>query len=226
MSQGDPTVRARRAERLQAEQRRRQQAAARERQRRLLLWAGAGAAIILALAIVLVVPRLGGSSSGQTAAPGGTDAPMTSLPPGVPEGVQSYEITDQSHVSTPVQYPQNPPAGGPHAPQWQNCGFYDAPIRAENAVHSMEHGAVWITYQPGLPASEVEKLRQLARQTYVLVSPYPDLPAPIGASAWARNLLVPNADDPQLAEFVRTYRLGPTTPEQGAPCTGGVGQPR
>jgi hypothetical protein len=192
-----------------------------------LLWGGVGAAVILAIAMVLIVPRLlGGSSSGQTAAPGGTDAPPAVLPPGVPQGVQSYEITDASHVTTPVSYPQNPPAGGPHAPQWQNCGYYDAPIRPENAVHSMEHGAVWITYQPGLPAAQIETLRQMARQPFVLVSPNPDIPAPIGASAWARNLLVASADDPQLAEFVRMYRVGPTTPERGAPCTGGVGQPR
>jgi hypothetical protein len=90
----------------------------------------------------------------------------------------------------------------------------------------MEHGAVWITYQPGLPAAQIETLRQMARQPFVLVSPNPDIPAPIGASAWARNLLVASANDPQLEEFVRMYRVGPTTPERGAPCTGGIGQPR
>ncbi len=53
-------------------------------------------------------------------------------------------------------------------------------ISNENAVHSLEHGAVWITYRPDLPGGQVETLRDLAQgQTYILVSPYPDLPSPV-----------------------------------------------
>lgn len=81
-------------------------------------------------------------------------------------------------------YRQIPPVGGDHAFIWQNCGFYPEAVRDETAVHSMEHGAMWITYRPGLPAEQVDKLRELVNdKTYVLVSPYPDLPAPVVASA-------------------------------------------
>jgi hypothetical protein len=60
-------------------------------------------------------------------------------------------------------------------------------VRNETAVHSMEHGAVWITCRPGLPTEQVDKLRELATsKTYVLASPYPDLPAPVVASAWGK----------------------------------------
>jgi hypothetical protein len=49
----------------------------------------------------------------------------------------------------------------------------------------MEHGAVWITYRPDLPKEQVDKLRQLARDSNsLLVSPYPELAAPVVASAW------------------------------------------
>ena len=72
---------------------------------------------------------------------------------------------------------------------WQNCGFYESPVRNENAVHSMEHGAVWITYQPDLPADQVELPRNLAHDdSYVLVSPYPDLSTPVVVSAWGKQL--------------------------------------
>ena len=40
---------------------------------------------------------------------------------------------------------------------------YDAPIANEHAVHSLEHGAVWITYKPGLPADQVEQARRPGR---------------------------------------------------------------
>lgn len=144
-----------------------------------------------------------------------------------PKNVQTFDVTSREHTDQPVSYDQIPPVGGDHAPVWQNCGFYDMPIQTENAVHSMEHGAVWITYRPDLPDDQVAKLRNLAyRQAYVLVSPYPELPAPVVASAWGTQLHVESAADSQLEQFIRAYRLGEQAPEPGEPCIGGVGSPK
>ena len=141
-------------------------------------------------------------------------------------GVQTCPVSARNHVLTPVSYPQVPPVGGPHFPIWQNCGFYPSPVPKEAAVHSMEHGAVWITYRTGLPAGEVAALRVLAiRESYVLVSPYPDLPAPIVASAWGRQLRLDSSADPRLDQFVREFRLGQQAPEHGRTCSGGLGTP-
>src|SRR5215216_3734300 len=143
-----------------------------------------------------------------------------------PNGVRSYSNLSRNHTEAPVNYPQNPPVGGNHNPVWQNCGFYPKPVSNENAVHSLEHGAVWITYRPDLSQEQVDQIRQLATDnTYVLASPYPDLPAPVVASAWGKQLRLDSANDPQLEQFVSAYRQGPQTPEPGALCTGGVGSP-
>jgi Protein of unknown function (DUF3105) len=144
-----------------------------------------------------------------------------------PEGVESFAIPSRNHVEGTVSYPQTPPVGGDHNPVWQNCGFYSSPVRNENAVHSMEHGAVWITYQPDLPSDQVEVLRNLAHDnTYVLVSPFPDSPAPVVASAWGKQLQLDSANDPRLEQFVSAFREGPQAPERGAPCTNGIGEPQ
>jgi hypothetical protein len=124
-----------------------------------------------------------------------------------------------------VDYPQSPPVGGAHNPIWQNCGFYSKPVRNEYAVHSMEHGAVWITYSPDLPKDQVEKIKSLTQKSYVLASPYPGLPAPVVASAWGKQLKLNSANDPRLEQFVIDYSQGPQNPEPGAPCSGGVGSP-
>ncbi len=117
--------------------------------------------------------------------------------------------------------------GGPHSPVWQNCGFYSEPVREENAVHSIEHGAVWIAHSPDLPKGQVEELRDVAdSQVYALVSPYPGLGSPVVATAWGKQLRLQNASDPDLGRFVRAYVQGAQTPEPGAPCTGGTGQPQ
>lgn len=150
----------------------------------------------------------------------------TSTDDGVPAGVESFEALERDHVEGPVTYAQMPPVGGNHAPIWQNCGFYDTPIADENGVHSMEHGAVWITYHPDLPSDAANVLREKSvNQTHVLVSPYPDLPAPVVASAWGKQLQLDAVNDPRLDQFIQTFQHGSQAPEQGGPCTGGEGEP-
>jgi hypothetical protein len=140
-------------------------------------------------------------------------------------GLEQFTVV-QGHQEGTLTYEQIPPAGGIHSGTWMNCGVYEEPIPNEKAVHSMEHGAVWITYQPDLAAAEVEKLQTLTRTTgYRLLSPYPGLPSPIVVSAWGYQLKLENADDPRLLSFIIAYQQNPRGPEPGAPCTGGEGSP-
>ncbi len=173
-----------------------------------------------------------GCGSGSQKAASTTAVPGASTTVGAPTtgadlpGVKTYSDLAHNHVQGPVDYPQTPPVGGDHAPIWQNCGYYSQPIVKEQGVHSMEHGAVWITYSPDLPADQVSVLRKLAKsQTYILVSPFPGLPSPVVATAWGAQLELPSATDPELAAFVKQYRQSPRAPEPGAPCSGASGTP-
>lgn len=124
-----------------------------------------------------------------------------------------------------MKYAVTPPAGGDHNPTWLNCGIYDKPVPNENAVHDLEHGTIWITYRPSLPASEVAKLRAFVERQSVLsaggqagsrymdLTPYPGLPAPIIASSWGFQLRLASPADPRLQQFVNKFRSpGPTPP--------------
>ena len=165
---------------------------------------GGGAIATVVLIVVLLTPR-----------------PVPTL-----DGVLSYADLSRNHSEAPQTYPQTPPVGGVHSSAWQNCGIYAQPVRNENAVHSLEHGAVWIAYRPDLSASDVETLRSLARgHTHVLLAPYPDLPKPVVATAWGLQLPADGASDTRLRLFVQRYEQGPQTPEPGAACTGGIGTP-
>jgi hypothetical protein len=122
-----------------------------------------------------------------------------------------------------VDYEQRPPVGGDHASVWQDCGFYASAVASEQAVHSLEHGAVWVTYDPELPEDQLTALRELAADNgYLLVSPLWGLPSPVVASAWGVQLELPSAGDRRLPAFVARYQQGPQTPEPGAPCSGGT----
>lgn len=145
-------------------------------------------------------------------------------------GVTFYKIPSRTHVAGPVTYSVVPPVGGQHNAAWLNCGIYTQAVPNENAVHDLEHGAVWITYQPSLPATQVTALTKLAKSygpagSYVDLSPYPGLGSPVVASAWGVQLKVDSASDPRLKKFIDTYREGSQTPEPGSACTGGVGSP-
>ncbi|CAN5546780.1 hypothetical protein BH24ACT21_BH24ACT21_07560 [soil metagenome] len=146
---------------------------------------------------------------------------------GPPGGVEDIEVGEAGqHTEGEVNYDQTPPAGGEHNPDWQNAGFYSEPVTNENAVHTLEHGAVWITYNPDLPQGQVDELQQIANnRECVLVSPYPDLGSPVVASAWGKQLDLEGAEDPALNRFIGTSLQGEQTPEPGAACTGGVGEP-
>jgi len=185
-----------------------QRAERRQGRIRAALIGAVGLAVVAGLVLAVVLTRGNGSSTPAIA------------------GVKSYGNLARNHVDTTVKYAQTPPVGGNHAPVWLNCGIYDQPVKNENAVHDMEHGAVWITYQPTLATSQISTLKsQVTGKTYVDLSPYPGLPAPVVASAWGKQLTLQSASDPRLAQFISAYRQGPQTPEPGASCTGGTGTP-
>ncbi|GIH71069.1 DUF3105 domain-containing protein [Sphaerimonospora thailandensis] len=184
--------------RMRAQQKRKERRAA------LLMW-GVGGLVIVVL-VGLVAFYVINDRSGKSL-----------------DAVASYDYKGGAHTSKKVSYKQTPPVGGEHNPYWQNCGIYDKPIHSEHAVHAMEHGAVWVTYQPDLPKAEVDKLKTLASADYMLLSPYPGLPAKVVASSWNHQLKLDGADDPRLPVYIKKYKQNPNyTPEFGASCSGAV----
>ncbi len=171
-----------------------------------LPWIGAGVVTVIGILVIIAVAN--------------------QLQSDAIEGILTYGRPAQEHTTEPVTYEQTPSVGGPHDPVWQNCGVYDQPIRSENAVHSLEHGAVWITYRPELAADDVAALNKLASgRSHLLLSPYPDLPSPVVASAWGVQVQVDRATDKRLSTFITRYMQGPQTLEPGATCSGGIGAP-
>lgn len=143
------------------------------------------------------------------------------------DGVVQFPRPSRGHDDTLVFPPlEAPPAGGEHYNVWQNCGIYTEPIQTGNAVHSMEHGAVWITYRPDLGADEIAALQALVRgQTFLLLSPYEGQRSPIVLTSWGIQLEVESANDGRIEDFIKRYRLGSQTPELGGVCIQGVGVP-
>jgi hypothetical protein len=146
-------------------------------------------------------------------------ASVDTNPAGSIEGVQEFSRTDRSHTNQPVEYERTPPVGGPHTPTWLACNseIYTDPVDTEQAVHSLEHGAVWITHQPDVGTSTISQLEESVGR-YTFMSPVPDQDSPIKLTAWGNQLSVESADDPRIGQFLSAFRQGPQTPEPGASC--------
>ncbi|EST23699.1 DUF3105 domain-containing protein [Streptomyces roseochromogenus] len=142
------------------------------------------------------------------------------------DGVQTWSgKLARTHVTTKVSYPMHPPVGGNHNPIWATCDgtVYTKPLQDENAVHSLEHGAVWVTYTDKAKKADIDALAAKVKKTpYSLMSPYENQAAPLILSAWGHQVTVKSASDPEVDKFFATYVQGQQTPEPGAACTNGA----
>jgi hypothetical protein len=139
------------------------------------------------------------------------------------KGIDHKVFTSGDHKSGVISYTESPPFGGPHAPIWADCTgtVYPDQIANENAVHDLEHGAVWITYKPGLPADQLDVLTKLvAGVPYMLLTPYEGLKTNVSLQAWGYQLFVDSASDKRVKTFIKDLKLNQkNTPELGASCT-------
>ena len=171
--------------------------------------------------------------------PAGIDGLLAWSTKGYPgTGTPQPGALQNSHVPGPVRYQVTPPVGGPHHGIWMNAGVYTVPVPSEPAVHLMEHGAVWVTYRPNLPADQVAALTTIvAKQSmvpenasgtpqanrYLVMSPWASnqLPAPVVISSWGYQLRLDDPADSRLQAFADTFRNSRTySPEFGSPMDG------
>ncbi|MBV2353671.1 DUF3105 domain-containing protein [Streptomyces sp. J2-1] len=205
---------------------------ARERRNRVLVIA-ASVVVVAGLVVggtVLVRQNTDGGSGTKDSAAGdakggGTSGDSGHFTTGT-DGVREWSgKLSRNHVTTKVAYPMHPPVGGNHNPVWLNCNgdVYRAAVPEVNAVHSLEHGAVWVTYTDKAARADVAALADKVKATpYSLMSPYADQDAPLTLSAWGHQVAVKSAKDPEVDKFFAAYVQGDQTPEPGASCTGGV----
>lgn len=138
--------------------------------------------------------------------------------------LQTFENT-AGHTTDDVTYDQTPPAGGEHNPYWLNCGVYSEPQTDENAVHSLEHGAVWVTYNPDISDADLDAIKAKLPTTYVILSPFPGLENTVTLSAWNAQVSLDSVDDERFEKFFENYWRSSKVPEPGASCVGAVDGP-
>lgn len=140
-------------------------------------------------------------------------------------GVERKEYAQGQHVTAEqrVAYDQSPPFGGPHDGVWADCTgvVYPTAVRNENMVHALEHGTVWIAYNPEqIKDAALDKLKtKVEGQQYMMLSPYPGLDRPISLQSWGHRLKLDSADDTRIDDFIKSLRGNQyQNPEPGGRC--------
>ena len=159
----------------------------------------------------------------STAIPGiyvGASTPATAE---TPASYVDYKASIHITADQRVAYNRFPPVGGPHDGTWANCNgiVYDTAVRSENMVHTLEHGAVWITYNPDtITPDDLATLTALVDgQPFTTLTPYPGLDSNISLQAWAHQLKVDSASDERVKQFITALRQNRWVyPETGATC--------
>jgi hypothetical protein len=214
---GQPTIKEQRAEKRAAQLEKFKKREAAAKRNRILGIIAAVVALLLVVGAVATVLIL-------NAAPPSGDGEVISGD--YADRLELYPDLDATHTDTRVTYDQSPPVGGPHNPAWLNCGVYDEEQQNENVVHTLEHGAVWIAYDPASTTdAEIEALIELAPDTYSVISPYDGLGNAMAISAWGAQLRFTEVDDPAVEDFLTEFWRSPSSPEPSAPCTGALDGP-
>lgn len=145
----------------------------------------------VAATVVLAITTAGGLLvfSREQPLPQVTPAP-TLLGEAVPMGLASHVDSAAELELTPGA----PPSGGPHFASPLGAGISTTPVADGNAIHSLEHGMVWITYRADLIGErDLETLTAVARahRGDVILSPRPENAAPAAVVSWGRRLILP-----------------------------------
>ena len=131
-----------------------------------------------------------------------------------PDLSQAIESLSRDHVSIGTEvknYNSNPPTSGPHWPETTSRGIHDEEVADEYLVHNLEHGEIWLSYRPGIPAEIKKELENITKDfSKVVLTPRSKNDADIALAAWGRldkfNLEGQVLDKARVENFIRRWR--------------------
>jgi len=138
--------------------------------------------------------------------------------------VETETASSSAHVEpgTDIDYDTVPPSGGTHyGGTWESAGFYAEEKELGSLVHSLEHGAVVVYYNPAEISDRGEEgLRGWAsnqtgdwRSFIAVPNPNDDPDATYVLTAWEKRLTMDEYDADKVRAFVAEYiGRGPERP--------------
>lgn len=127
--------------------------------------------------------------------------------------VEEFELEASVHVepgTKDIVYKTNPPTSGTHWTEAEIWGISEDEVPDGKAVHSIEHGGIWISYKPDKIDREtltiLEELQKENRRSVVL-SPRADNDSAIVVASWGRMMKLEEASFKKsiVQKYIDTY---------------------
>ncbi len=136
------------------------------------------------------------------------------------QNIEIFPNDGQDHVPTgSLKYNTNPPTSGPHRPSAAPAGFYNEKPEAGLLVHSLEHGAIVVYFDPSRATEEEKKsLRSFTKANTgmwasVLAIPATEYEAPFILTTWTKIMKLEKYDPKVVQAFIAEYvGRGPENP--------------
>ncbi len=127
-----------------------------------------------------------------------------------------YPIVSRDHIAVGATHPpynSNPPTSGAHYEDPAPWGVKTEQLPDETLIHNLEHGGIWISYQPqNTDPATIQKLTDLASRykSKVVLEPRPEDDKPIALASWGRLLTLDTYDETVIKDFIaRNKDKGP-----------------
>src|SRR5690606_32196357 len=116
----------------------------------------------------------------------------------------------REHAAVTEYGGEEPPTSGAHANAlaW---GAYEAEVPDDQSLHNLEHGRIYLSYQPDIPTDQIEKLLQLPiapssnknfQPPKIVLAPRSANKSPIILSSWLRSETLTEFDQQKIENYV------------------------
>ncbi|MPZ71536.1 MAG: DUF3105 domain-containing protein [Actinobacteria bacterium] len=145
-----------------------------------------------------------------------------------PDEIMGHSITGfggagvGKHTSETVNYEMIPPVQGLHAGTPAACGVHSTQVPNEAFVHSLEHGAVGLLFDPTRAAPEdIKELEALVAEAErnVLSAPYEGMQPVFSIASWGARMDLEELDIAAVEEYIDTFAGKGPEPAQECPNT-------
>lgn len=132
-----------------------------------------------------------------------------------PDEIAGHELIHASetgigeHTTGTVSYETTPPVSGAHAPSWAPCGVHDRRIANELMVHTLEHGAVGVLYDPAqVDEQTVRAIEDIVGDfdSHTFSAPYEGMPSAIAVVSWGELMRLDELDERAVRQYIETFR--------------------
>ncbi len=117
------------------------------------------------------------------------------------------KIQGSGHISPGAQhepYNSNPPTSGPMYEEVGGAGIHDQEVPDEKLVHSLEHGAVVVSYKADLSKDQIDQVKSIYDSVggRKILVPRKNLDVPVALTSWGRLMKLQTIDANQIKAFM------------------------